>query len=314
MRTINKISAETRQQVADQMQLEGLTYYGDQAEPDFLIRLFDLKGMRSNDNRFSNAYDDIYQHMVRNTDWSYDWIYTDARINLLHCDDEVYLRFLAMTLHPLVRSNEQQRDRLLDNYNTHLAPSGFEILQMGDIAGKPVFKGDKRQAGQAQLVANRGEIKKYLNTAYVNSKIDVMLTAIHKDTDVAIGTAKELLETVCKSILKQKGEKIDPDWSLSRLIKETSNRLDFRPRVADDPARAEQSIRQVLAGIATIVQGVTELRNAYGTGHGKEADFKGLEAKYAKLLVGVVSEIAIIFLATHGEKAELVETSSTEMF
>jgi hypothetical protein len=52
---------------------------------------------------------------------------------------------------------------------------------------------------------------------------------------------------------------------------------------------------------------VTELRNAYGTGHGKDADFKGLETKYAKLLVGVVSEIVIIFLATNGETAELVE-------
>ena len=36
-------------------------------------------------------------------------------------------------------------------------------------------------------------------------------------------------------------------------------------------------------------------------GMGKDADFKGLESKYAQLFVGVVSEIAIIYLATNGE-------------
>jgi hypothetical protein len=57
-----------------------------------------------------------------------------------------------------------------------------------------------------------------------------------------------------------------------------------------------------------IIQGVAELRNSYGTGHGKDADFKGLEAKYARLLVGVVSEFVILLLTTNGEHAELVES------
>ena len=53
-----------------------------------------------------------------------------------------------------------------------------------------------------------------------------------------------------------------------------------------------------------------ELRNGYGTGHGKNPDFKGLEIKFAKLLVGVVSEIAIFYLATNGETAELIEVQT----
>ena len=133
-----------------------------------------------------------------------------------------------------------------------------------------------------------------------------MVNAVKTDTDLAIGTAKELLETICKSILKQKNVSVDKNWTLQRLIKETSNSLNFRPKDAEDPEKAEQSIKQILGGISAIVQGVSELRNSYGTGHGKNSDFKGLEVKYAKLLVGVVSEIAIIFLATNGEPAELI--------
>jgi hypothetical protein len=141
----------------------------------------------------------------------------------------------------------------------------------------------------------------------VNGKINTMTYSIHKDTDLAIGTAKELLETTCKSILRQKSGIINSDWTLPQLLKATTNSLDFANKKASDP---EKAIKQILSGITSIVQGVGELRNGYGTGHGKDADLKGLEVKYAKLMVGVVSEIAILYLATKGETSELFETET----
>lgn len=245
--------------------------------------------------------------MVNNNDWDVDWVYSDPRINLLHCDDDTYLKFLATTVHPRVRTNPDEVSKLTEIYNRHLDADGFEVAQTDEISGKPIYSGRQKAIGQAHLVAKKVEIKKYLNTAYVNSKINTMTDAIHKDTDLAIGTAKELLETTCKSILKQKGASIDPNWTLPQLLKETTSTLDFTPKEADDPAKADKAIRQILGGIASIVHGVAELRNGYGTGHGKDADFKGLEIKYAKLFVGVVSEIAILYLATNGETAELIE-------
>jgi len=304
----NKISDVTRRHIADEMTIGKLWYHGNQTEPDFLARLYDLKSLPSRDYRYTNAYDDIYQHMVNNNDWDEDWIYGDPRINLLNSDDEVYLRFLSATVHPRVRTDSEDVSKLVEIYNKHLAADGFEISQTDEISGKPIFSGRQKAIGQAQLVAKKVEIKRYLNTAYVNGKINTMTDAIHKDTDLAIGTAKELLETTCKSILRQKGEAINSDWTLPQLLKATTNALDFKPKEADDPDKAEKAIKQILSGIGTIVQGVGELRNGYGTGHGKDANFKGLEIKYAKLLVGVVSEIAILYLATNGETAELIET------
>jgi len=304
----NKITNVTRQHIADEMHIAKLWYHGNQTEPDFLARLFDLKSLPSRDYRYNNAYDDIYQHMVNNTDWDYNWIYTDPRINLLHCDDDTYLKFLAITLHPIVRTNQEDVPKLLEIYNRHLDADCFEIAQTDEISGKPIYSGRQKVIGQAHLAAKKAEIKRYLNTAYVNGKINTMNDAIHKDTDLAIGTAKELLETICKSILKQKGVSIDTDWTLPQLLKTTTSKLDFTPKEAAAPDKAEKGIKQILGGITSIVHGVAELRNGYGTGHGKDADFRGLEIKYAKLCVGVVSEIAILYLATNGETAELVET------
>lgn len=303
----SRITTITRRNIADAIIIAKLWYHGRMTEPDFLSRLFDLNKLPSKDYRYSNAYDDIHKHMVMNNDWEPDWVFTDNRLNLMHCDDEMYLRFLCETIHPAVRNSEDELQQLLSIYNKNLDADGFEIIQTDEISGKPIFSGRQKVIGQAHLAAKKFEIKKYLNTEYVNSKINTMNDAVNKDTDLAIGTAKELLETTCKSILKQKGVKPDPNWTLPKLVNKTTATLDFKPKEPEDPEKADKSIRQILGGISTIIHGVAELRNAYGTGHGKDADFKGLDTKYAKLLVGVVSEIAIIYLATNGETAELVE-------
>jgi len=303
----NKITSITRQYIADEMIIEKIWYHGNLNEPDFLARLFDLKKLKSRDYRYHNAYDDIYQHTVNNSDWDENWIYSDSRINLFYCDDESYLKFLATTIHPSIRTNPEEVSRLLEIYNKHLEADGFEIIQVDEISRKPIFGGRPKDLGQSQLINKKNEIKKYLNTEYVNSKINIMNDAIGKDTDLAIGTAKELLETVCKSILKQRHVAIDPYWTLPQLIKQTSSYLDFMPKLVSESEKAEKSIKQILGGIMSIVQGISELRNSYGTGHGKESDFKGLEPKYAKIFVGVTSDISILFLTTNGETAELFE-------
>jgi len=302
-----QISTVTRQQIADEMQLANLWYHGRQSEHDFLGRIFDLKRLPSRDYRYPNAYEDIFQHMENNTDWDNNWFYSDPRINMLHCEDDLYLKFLSETIHPVVRTDIGEVTQLLEIYNKHLSTDGFEVFQSAEISGKPVFSGRQNILGHKHFTAKKAEIKKYLDTSYVNSKITLMNDNVNKDTDIAIGTAKELLETTCKSILKQRDQAINPDWSLPQLLKETTATLDFRPKEAQDPERAERSIRQILGGITSIVHGAAELRNGYGTGHGKDADFKGLETKYAKLFVGVISEIAILYLATNGETAELIE-------
>ncbi|MES2701563.1 MAG: abortive infection family protein [Bacteroidota bacterium] len=303
MKSGNKITSVTRRNIADELTATNLGYSGRLRESDFLNRLYDLSKMPSTDSRtaYNDAYKDIRQHMDNNTDWERDWVFTDVRFNLMHIDDETYLKFIAETLHPAVVSEDSDAQQLLKIYNKHLSADGYNFVPTGDISGRTIYSGALTNSEDHRLFYKKNDIKKYLNTEYVNKKVDQMTMAAKADTDVAIGAGKELLETVCKSILIQKNVDVDKNWTLPQLLKNTTGALDFTPKDADEPEKAEKSIRQILGGITTIVQGVTELRNAYGTGHGKNADFKGLEAKYAQLFIGVVSEIAIIYLATNGE-------------
>lgn len=56
---------------------------------------------------------------------------------------------------------------------------------------------------------------------------------------------------------------------------------------------------QILRSLTSVVQGISEVRNEYGIGHGKDSKFVGLQPRHAKLAVGAASTLAIYLLETH---------------
>ena len=130
-----------------------------------------------------------------------------------------------------------------------------------------------------------------------------MEAAVENDPSLAIGTAKELVETVCKTILKERNIKLTGNKNLPKLVKATAKELKLTPSDIADDAKASDSIKRLLSNLATITNGVAELRNSYGTGHGKEAKSRGLTSRHAKLVVGSASTLAIFLVETHNEQS-----------
>lgn len=118
----------------------GIHWWGRLDESEFLARLYDLEALPSRDLRFATAGEDIWQHRENNLDWDNDWIFYDARFELATSDDKL-LRFLAETLHPTVRSDRDEVERLRAEYNRILRPDRVEIRQVSTISGRPVFAG-----------------------------------------------------------------------------------------------------------------------------------------------------------------------------
>ena len=52
--------------------------------------------------------------------------------------------------------------------------------------------------------------------------------------------------------------------------------MELTPDDIPEKSKAVDIIQRLLSNLATITQGVAELRNHYGTGHGKAAGSKGL--------------------------------------
>lgn len=146
---------------------------------------------------------------------------------------------------------------------------------------------------------------------YVQQQIARMETAVGRDPELAIGTAKEFAETICKAILEEHGVPYERDEDLPRLLRVTLKQLQLSPDDVDPGASAADTIRRLLQNLATIAQNLAELRNLHGTGHGKSPWSRGLRTRHARLAIGAATTLGVFLVETHRD-AQDQGTSGTE--
>lgn len=141
-----------------------------------------------------------------------------------------------------------------------------------------------------------------LNSSYIDTQIARIQNSINSDPALAIGSAKELVETCCKSILSERGKTDYSKLDFPKLVKETMGELKLLPSDIPDTAKGAESIKGLLRSLGTISNGLAELRNLYGTGHGKDKSAKGLNPRHARLAVGAAITLIHFLYDTHIEK------------
>jgi hypothetical protein len=309
---VNKITEITKRDIFDILTIgaideeTGLQYSyfsmrGD--EVDFLARLFDLESLPSTDGRFKNARSDIYQHTVNNYDWNGLWVKEDNRF-LKNCNDETLLDFLAELFHPVVRNDRLPWEKLLDEINELLKPDGFELSEAERISGRAVYGwrrlGDWHKVSQVSAE----ELAEAFDTDYIRAQINIMMGQVETAPHIAIGKAKELLETTCKQVLDERGIQYAKDLDFHQLAKKAREAVGLTPESVADDSPAKKIANRILGSLGQIAQGMSELRNLYGDGHGKAVKFVSLPPRYARLAVGTATAAARFIWETH------IETSS----
>lgn len=129
-------------------------------------------------------------------------------------------------------------------------------------------------------------IKEAFSSDYIDKQVELMLSMQKENPTEAIGKAKELIESCCKAILEANSQEIDKNWDVPKLVGQTMEFLRITPSYISDTIPAAKSMKSILGNLRAIATGVAELRNPYGSGHGKSPSYKGLEERHAKLAVG----------------------------
>jgi hypothetical protein len=129
-------------------------------------------------------------------------------------------------------------------------------------------------------------LKDKFSSQYVSSQIDIMLKMQNENPTEAIGKSKEFIEICCKTILEESGELIDKDWNINQLAKATMKLLEISTDSVGEATAEGKTVKAILGNLHGIAGNIAELRNAYGSGHGKSASYKGLSVRHAKLAVG----------------------------
>jgi len=264
-----------------------IQYWGRLNEVEFLKRLYNLRELPSYDNRFKDAEGEIWQHTVNNDDYPLEWVFEDERFFLSDGnDDEFLLKFLCEIFHPTVRCEEQDWNLLLEKLNEILYPDGYAIYPVDYISGREIYGWKELQLGVRTISKQMDDVKLSFNSDYVKVQIDLMQDSIEKAPHFAIGKAKELLDICCKTILDEQGIPYKNNLDLVQLMKTTCDSIGLNLNKPKDFISDQDIAGRVLGNLRSIVQGIAELRNRYGDGHGKNKNFQPLEKRYADLAVG----------------------------
>ncbi len=124
-------------------------------------------------------------------------------------------------------------------------------------------------------------------------------SSLDADPALAIGSTKELIESVLKTILGLHGAKIGEE-DMPKLLKRAQTALGIDPKDVEPATPGVESIRRLLGSLAQIVVSVTELRNLYGTGHGKTMA-PGLDPASARLVVSAGTAVAAYLMQRYLE-------------
>ena len=261
-----KITETTRCNIFDELRIKKIVWHGSLSEIEFLNRVFDLKKKPSNDYRLADMEKDISQHRGEFFDWEDDWVFGDPRLNLLGCEDQVFLKFLCEMIHPLVRSDESEVKILLDIFNKHLKNDGFKIVIQKHVSGKPVFHG----ISSNEFSVPFENIEK-VGREFIKEQVKKCEDKLSEgDFDGVVTNARSLLESAMRDIYKKiKGKDMQSKGDLIKDFKEIKKLLYL------------EDMNQLISGLTSTVNGIATMSNKMADRHDRENEPERHHAKLA---------------------------------
>ena len=153
-----------------------------------------------------------------------------------------------------------------------------------------------------ELHSCRQLFERYPASTSLRPAVDVIERTIEQDPGIAFTHCRGLLETVCVTILADRGTETPanpkPNWLMSQAIKT----LQLTAHNPDDK-EAEHGVASVLRGLNSLVDGVVALRNSQGIGpHGRDALEPVLSVDYAMLTATAVDAAVGLLFRLHQEQ------------
>jgi len=252
------ITEITRRNIIDDVKSSKISVYGRFSEIEFLSRLYQLEELPSYDPRYKDMLSDIRQHTINNDDWDSNWIYEDDRLELLEGDDQIFLKFICETIHPIVRNRKEEVETLIKIYNQNLEGDGYEIFQTDRISGKPIYS--------ARLISTPVKFENAMkfDSQFVkeqNSKCEGKLR--EGDYDGAITSARSLVEGVLGEIhYKCSGSELPKSGDLLKDYKAVKDLLNL-----SEDLHVHAGLKSLVRSFHGIIQSIDSLSNKMGDRH-----------------------------------------------
>lgn len=252
-------------------------------------------GDRRAHNRLVLALKRAMEAILTETTWkelgyatdTVDWITSHGRLlRSLHWGDSDYGGWVLDAIEHMVKRDPANIEIILD------FPGIKEWLRQNEAAIYDEFCG-----GDVPAVGSLTDAQSAGAGFDIEAHIRRIRDSLPDDPALAIGSTKELLETVFKTILGMHGAKTGGD-EMPKLLKRTQAALGLDPADVDMSLPGADALRKLLSSMSQIVIAVTELRNLYGTGHGK-SNAPGLDSDSSKLVVAAGTSLAAYLMSRY---------------
>ena len=136
--------------------------------------------------------------------------------------------------------------------------------------------------------------------AHLERTISALEKALTENHGLTFDLSKSLIETTCKTIIKDRGESYTGKEKLPALIKTTLHLVCKTTQPVDEPSQTKDALKNVINGIVTSIQGVCELRRLYGeASHGRDAYFSQLGIDHAMMVARSADVISSYLFRMH---------------
>lgn len=139
--------------------------------------------------------------------------------------------------------------------------------------------------GPATATVREGSLSAVEDPAAIREHLDRISRALADDDPrQAIGSAKELIESTAKLVLRTRGLPVNDRDDFPELVRAAQTALEVHPKQATAGPDRSDAVKRILGGATAAALGVNELRNrGFGTGHGNAARPAGLGPRHAHL-------------------------------
>lgn len=121
---------------------------------------------------------------------------------------------------------------------------------------------------------------------------------LDSDPRLAVSVAKELVETTAKLVLRSRDVVYTKTDDVPALVARAQKALKLNASGVEGASDEARALKRILQSLTSLTQGITELRNKIGTGHGRESVPTWVRPRHARLAAGAAQTWCTLMLET----------------
>jgi hypothetical protein len=130
----------------------------------------------------------------------------------------------------------------------------------------------------------------------IEELVENLESAVESGSPIAFELAKSLIDSICKTVLIDRGIEINRNWDTPQLFRETLNNLSFTPENHPNTRQFRDRMTTALRGLQQTVIGLCELRNQEGLiAHGADG-YQDIEFPFQTKFAARASDAILPFV------------------